>query len=55
MVLWHKRLEMQRFRWPARIDTDIVTLTVEQLSWLLDSFDIWNNKPHARLQFTAVT
>lgn len=54
-ILWYKRLEKQRFHWPARIDREIVTLTGEQLNWLLDGFDIWSNKPHARLQFSAVT
>jgi transposase len=54
-ILWYKRLEKQRFHWPARIDKEIVTLNGEQLNWLLDGFDIWSNKPHARLQFSAVT
>lgn len=53
-ILWYKRLEKQRFHWPDRIDKEIVTLTGEQLNWLLDGFDIWSNKPHARLQFSAV-
>ena len=30
-VLWYKRLEKQRFRWPSQLSN----LTSEQLSWLL--------------------
>lgn len=33
-----KRLEIDRFSWPDT--TDIVTLTVDQLHWLLDGIDI---------------
>jgi transposase len=53
-ILWYKRLEKQRFHWPARIEKEVVTLTGEQLNWLLDGFDIWSNEPHARLQFSVV-
>lgn len=39
-----KRLELDRFTWPDA--TDIVTLTVEQLHWLLDGIDIAVIKKH---------
>ncbi|RVL51268.1 hypothetical protein CN137_33725 [Sinorhizobium meliloti] len=37
MVL--KRLTEDRFRWPRR-ETAVVTLSTEQLHWILDSIDI---------------
>lgn len=37
MVL--KRLSQDRFHWPRRQET-VVTLTSEQLHWLLDGIDI---------------
>lgn len=51
-IVWYKRLEKQRFRWPKVGET--VSLTGEQLNWLLDGFDIFNNQPHAALYFGSV-
>lgn len=52
-VLWYKRLEKQRFKWPKLAGTGIVTLNGQQLNWLLDGFDLWQH-PHHRLHYTAV-
>lgn len=35
-VLWYKRLEQARFSWPSAQESPIVTLTGQQLNWLLD-------------------
>jgi transposase len=51
-IVWYKRLEKQRFRWPKAGDT--VSLTGQQLNWLLDGFDIFDNQPHAALYFGSV-
>lgn len=51
-IVWYKRLEKQRFRWPKVGDT--VSLTGQQLNWLLDGFDIFSNQPHAALYFGSV-
>lgn len=51
-VLWYKRLEKQRFIWPKPGET--VTLSGQELNWLLDGFDIFNHKPHARVYFNSV-
>jgi transposase len=48
-VIWYKRLERHKFHWPHRFDTDSVTLTGEQLNWLLDGYDVWRMKPHDAL------
>lgn len=37
-IVWYKRLEKQRFRWPTSDDT--LSLTGQELNWLLDGFDI---------------
>jgi len=52
--LWQKRLEKQRFAWP-NADTMGLTcsLSVRELEWLLEGFDLWHNKPHKTLNYRA--
>jgi len=52
--LWYKRLEKQRFKWPVDHSGATLTLTGQELNWLLDGFDLWRNKPHESLHFSAV-
>jgi transposase len=52
-IVWYKRLEKQRFRWPKSDDT--LSLTGQELNWLLDGFDIFNNRPHQPLYFESVS
>jgi len=52
--LWYKRLEKAKFKWPRKLDADIVELTEEQLHWLLRGFDIARMNPHSRLKYDAV-
>lgn len=52
--LWQKRLEKARFHWPRKNSEEIVTLTSQQLNWLLDGYDIMRMKPHEKLDFTSV-
>lgn len=54
-ALWIKRLEEERFRWPLKMDGEVLTLTTEQLSWLLDGIDIARMRPHATLAYSAVS
>ena len=51
-IVWYKRLEKQRFKWPK--SEDQVTLSVQELNWLLDGFDIFRNQPHQPLHFESV-
>ena len=53
-VLWHKRLEKERFHWPTHLDGDTVVLTGRELNWLLDGFDLSKMKPHESLKFSFV-
>jgi transposase len=52
-VLWHKRLERDRFQWP-RGDESTVSLTGQELNWLLDGFDLRYWRPHGRLDYQWV-
>ena len=51
--LWYKRLEKDRFKWPKELSSNTVVLDGEALNWLLDGFDIFNQKPHQRLHFAS--
>lgn len=53
-VIWYKRLEQHRFHWPRCAEADVITLTGEQLNWLLDGYDVWRMKPHEVLNFSCV-
>jgi transposase len=44
--LFHKRLEADRFTWPSGGET--ISLTVEQLHWLLDGIDLAVIQKHPR-------
>jgi transposase len=52
--LWYKRLERERFVWPRHLQEATVTLTVQELNWLLDGFDLWR-QPHQYLQYRSVS
>jgi len=52
-IIWYKRLERDKFHWPRRADETVVTLTGEQLNWLLDGYDVWRMKPHEALHFSV--
>ena len=49
-VVWYKRLEIDRFRWP-RNESEAQAITGEQLGWLLSGLDI--NQAHQRRLFSA--
>lgn len=52
--LWQKRLEQARFPWPRLHEHSVITLTPQQLNWLLDGIDITRLQPHKRLQYDSV-
>ncbi len=53
--LWYKRLERERFAWPQRLEEPTVALTMQELEWLLEGFDLWRNQPHKTLHYQSVT
>lgn len=54
-AMWMKRLEEERFRWPLKLEEEVISFTPQQLSWLLDGLDVMRMKPHAALNFSAVS
>lgn len=53
--LWQKRLERERFHWP-RLEpgTATVSLSGEQLGWLLDGYNLNAWHPHQPLHYVSV-
>lgn len=53
-VLWYKRLEKERFPWPARGSQSVVSLSGRELNWLLDGIDFFRVRPHEALAYRTV-
>jgi len=53
-VVWYKRLERERFKWPDRLTGDTVTLSGQELNWLLDGYNLSAMQPHKALAFQSV-
>ena len=59
LLIWHlngywllyKRTEKQRFQWPDWFDGDTLTLTEEQLDYLLDGYNLNGMRAHKALSF----
>lgn len=54
-VLWQKRLEKERFKWPKKNSANTITINHEQWSWLLRGFDFTKITPHTQLSFNAIS
>lgn len=52
-VIWHKRLEDNRFHWPKPGEQPVCS--VRDLNLLLDGYDIFKFKPHAPLNLVNST
>ncbi len=52
--LWQKHLEKEKFKWPRKADNDVITLTGQQLNWLLDGYDIMRMHAHKTLNYSTV-
>ena len=52
-VLYYKALAEERFRWPAP-DEALLSLTGEQINWLLDGYDISLMHGHRALHYESV-
>jgi IS66 Orf2 like protein len=54
-ALYYKVIETkERFPWPRLFQEEVVEITSEQLSWLMDGYDVWS-RPHQAVTFTHVT
>ena len=52
-VLYYKALAEEKFRWP-RAGEDLISLTGEQINWLLDGYDLNLMRRHRILQYDSV-
>lgn len=52
-VLYYKALAEEKFKWPKH-DEKVITLTGQQINWLLDGYDIAKMKPYKKLYFDSV-
>jgi transposase len=44
-ALWYKRLEKDKFKWPSKLTEQTMTLSEQQLHWLLSGFDVIGHTP----------
>jgi transposase len=54
-IVWYKRLERDRFCWPRKMEASVLTLTGEQLHWLLDGYDVWRMRGHEPLECSVLS
>ena len=52
-VLYYKALAEETFRWPREEQT-LLTITGEQMNWLLDGYNLSLMKPHKKLRYEAL-
>ena len=52
--LWQKSLERAKFKWPRKAQEAVITLTGQQLNWLLDGYDVMRMQAHERLHYHSV-
>ncbi len=52
-VLYYKSLAEEKFKWPKRGE-EVMTLTGQQINWLLDGYDISAMQGHKKLQYEHV-
>ncbi len=52
-VLYYKALAEEKFLWPCT-DSEVISLTGQQINFLLDGLDILQMRGHRKLQYSAV-
>jgi len=52
--LWQKSLERAKFKWPRKALDSVITMTGQQLNWLLDGYDVMRMQAHERLHYHSV-
>lgn len=53
--MWSKKIESaEKFHWPRLLEEEVIHLTGEQLSWLLDGYDVWA-QPHRTIKYSHVS
>lgn len=54
-VLWYKRLEKEKFKWPVNDLETVIRINEESLNWLLSGLAIRPPKPHKTLHYQSLT
>jgi transposase len=52
--LWQKRLEEDRFPWPREDEREVITVTEQELTWLLSGINLFAIKSHPPRLYDAV-
>lgn len=53
-ILLVKRIEKGRFKWPTQLPIDCVRLNAQQVSWLIDGYDLTLVQGHSSLPHHTV-
>lgn len=53
-ILWMKRIEKARFRWPINLPMETIELNTQQINWLLDGYDLTLLQGHSSLPHHTV-
>jgi transposase len=51
--LWQKRLERDRFHWPAS-EAEVMAIGGRELSWLLEGLDLRQVQGHRKAQYSRI-
>lgn len=54
-VLWCKRLEKDKFKWPLDKTDEVIEVNEQSLLWLLSGLTIRPPKPHQALYYESLT
>jgi transposase len=53
-VLYYKALAEEKFHWPRQSEDSVISLTGQQINWLLDGYDISRLSGHKKLQYDTL-
>lgn len=53
-AIWFKALDAEKFKWPTKLDDAVVSLTSQELQWLLRGIDLTKITPHKKLNYESV-
>jgi hypothetical protein len=45
---------VEKFPWPKKSVQEVIHISTEQLSWLLEGYDVWKMKPFSEINFERV-
>ena len=52
---WYKRLEEDRFKWPLHLVGKNISLSLEEIEWLLKGLDLSKMRPHQELKYSKIS